>query len=209
MDNIDFHSDNETLDVRNHRKTLEAVKDIEPHNDKQDKRRYSVDTAKSLRQSSSKTSLRSLASPDSSKSYSLNSLSSSYGADITDYQMVDQEDIINLTVQVRQFSDAINNLRSAFSSNGSDTDSDGRVILNIYWIWSPLVSFLMRFSWLFLSKYSCLNSRFCLWRILIARWLLKHKCKLLLILKNLTTCLIKKGHFFCFYLWEWASINQL
>ena len=132
MDNIDFHSDNETLDVRIHRETLEAVKDIEPHNDKQNKRRYSVDTAKSLRQSSSKTSLRSLASPDSSKSYSLNSLSSSYGADITDYQMVDQEDIINLTVHVRQFSDAINNLRSAFSSNGSDTDSDGRVILNIY-----------------------------------------------------------------------------
>ena len=126
LDDINFPSDNEVLDVQELRENVKALENTEYHNG-QRKRHSSGDVSKILQQSSSKGSLRS--NDLSERSISLNSLSSSYGTDtIIDSQMVDQEDILTLTAHVRHFSDALSKLRNAFPGNGSDTDSDGKIM---------------------------------------------------------------------------------
>lgn len=125
LDDINFLSDNEVLDVQRLSENVKALENTEYHNG-QHKRHSSGDVSKFHQQLSSKSSLRS--NELSERSFSLNSLSSSYGTDTFDSQMVDQEDILSLTAHVRHFSDALSKLRNAFPSNGSDTDSDGEIM---------------------------------------------------------------------------------
>ena len=126
LDDINFPLDiNEVLDVQRLSENVKALENTEYHNG-QRKRHSSGDVSKYLHKSSSKSSLQS--NGLSERSFSLNSLSSSYGTDNFDTQMDDQEDILTLTAHVRDFSDALSKLRNAFPGDGSDTDSDGKIM---------------------------------------------------------------------------------
>ncbi len=125
LNDINSLSDNEPLDVQRQSENVEVLDNIEYHNGHH-KRHSSGDVSKVLHGSSSKGSLRS--NNLSEKSVSLSSLTSLFSTDTVDSQMVDQEDIVTLTAHVRHFSDALSKLRIAFPGNGSDTDSDGKII---------------------------------------------------------------------------------
>ena len=120
IDHNKSFSDNDALEVQDlsdKRKTLytNATRDGRKRNSSEDLKQY---------RPSSKGSLGSLNL--SERSFSLNSISSSIGADYVDAQMVDQEGIVTLTVHVRKFSEALSKLRNAFSGSESDTESDGK-----------------------------------------------------------------------------------
>ena len=125
FDDIDFSSNNEALHVQGQSENVKALENIKYHNGHH-KRRSSGDVSKTLHESSSKTSLRSFAS--SEESFLLNSLTSSCGTGTAYSQMVDQEDIVTLTAHVRHFSDALSKLRIVLPGNGSDRDSDGKIM---------------------------------------------------------------------------------
>jgi E3 ubiquitin-protein ligase DOA10 len=122
LDDIDILSDNEVLNVQRQSENVKALENIEYSNGHHKRHSSSGDVSKTLRESSSKSSLRSFDLSD--RSFSLNSLTS----DTVDSQMVDQEDILTLTAHVRHFSDALSKLRNVIPGSGSDTDSDGKIM---------------------------------------------------------------------------------
>ena len=106
---------------------VKTLENSEYHNGHH-KRHSSADVSRDIHGSSSKSSLPS--NYLSHRSCSLNSLASSNGTETVDSQMVDQEDIVNLTAHVRHFSDALGKLRNVLPGNGSDTESDGKTVLS-------------------------------------------------------------------------------
>lgn len=123
FNNIRSPSDNEALDV--HESSETDVKALIIPTDYGKKRYSSGDIPKYTRLpfQSGSSSLYSF-NASGRLSISLNSISSITSTEYAESQMVDQEDIVNLTAHVRNFSDALSKLRS-----GSDTDSDGKSCL--------------------------------------------------------------------------------
>lgn len=122
MNDITFPADNEALDVQKPSENVKAVVNPTDYG----KRYSSGDIPKYRRLPNQPGSSVHSFNASGRLSISLNSISSATSTEYAESQMVDQEDIVNLTAHVRNFSDALSKLRSAFSGSGSDTESDGK-----------------------------------------------------------------------------------